>query len=1196
MEKADATCICNIMLQCKGAFPDLTGRDRDRLVALLQLRNQLSHMRPTELSTDAKRQHISMCTNLLKDGPWANGPCAGVTTEALKRVQAASRKQRRYTVAHLVGIMLLGMTLVMLVTALWRARTSRLLPQLEALEPHYVPQEELLRNVTAVLFGTTARHRVAALSGLGGVGKSTTALALAWRLARSGACPGQHGVLWGAASVHSGGIAGALADVVRRQLGISDSDSDSSSSSDDAVVRRQLQEWAARRHEPWLLVLDNVEPGVTEHRLQALLGEHGVALITTRAGPKALYRDMGLPRDAVLRVGCLPPEEAYHLMVSRYHASVGTKPLPATEQAAIAELAGPNGLNGLQLALVQASSMVANTAGESFASYAAKFRRLSVDSGAARLPGDDGGRHAVARTITAALRASGLHEVPGLLDEVLQSCDSLDDVQWQRAEDVTWGQAGLPSTVQQHKWRAFQRHCEEQSAALHHKHTVATVWRTQLLALPSYCVELLHAASGLAPQHIPQLLFARAVARLVELTEGHTEEDACAGSADDDCSDEEAEEESNDDDDAWLKQVAEESHLVKAARAKLEGHDAAAAAAAVVDEALQWLEDYSLVQRGEWWTLDRIHPRLATGAVAEALRSSDRTARRPWFSMHRLVQGAVRGTAITGSVALMQATQLVLAALRKDMEGASSRLQFVMCHAREQEAKQPEDMELAAWLVAHDHAAQAARTVLGDPSMRTLDASQATALRKFVGTVEDLSLLVNVLDLSGHDEAWTLSLNLAVVALRRMHGWRDSSEVVEAMNNLAGQYYAQGRYREAEKLYVKALDMAQRLDAGNDHSRSMARSLNNLANLYYAQQRYVEAQPLFERALETLGWPSAGGDDDSGGDDSDVAATLNNLAELHSAMGRFEQAEPLFLKTLAMRRRLARDGDSTAVARTLNGLGLMLNAAQRPEEASQVCVRALDMRQRLHGEADSNNVARALNNLALVHDSRRNFTEAEPLLVQALEMRRRIAHNGDSREVAASLTNLAGMYYAQRRYSEAGPLYEEALAMYTRLAVEGVSRDVVMAMNNLALLHLAQGKYAQAEQLLTEAADLEEEEEAADEDGDEGRGRQRGHGALDKTPNPVEFYQAHSLFAEAEPLYVKSIADRLERSGIEGNADVANALRRLAADYDERQQSSDAEVAATMEGGEQVPPWHWASSAGEEEDDEEFDDYLDFEL
>ncbi|NEO96258.1 MAG: tetratricopeptide repeat protein [Moorea sp. SIO3G5] len=69
-----------------------------------------------------------------------------------------------------------------------------------------------------------------------------------------------------------------------------------------------------------------------------------------------------------------------------------------------------------------------------------------------------------------------------------------------------------------------------------------------------------------------------------------------------------------------------------------------------------------------------------------------------------------------------------------------------------------------------------------------------------------------------------------------------------SLNNLALLYYNQGRYSDAEPLYLQALDLMKQL-LGQNHPL-VATSLNNLAGLYDNQGRYSEAEPLYRQALE----------------------------------------------------------------------------------------------------------------------------------------------------------------------------------------------------------------------------------------------------------------------------------------------------------------------------------------------------------
>ena len=64
---------------------------------------------------------------------------------------------------------------------------------------------------------------------------------------------------------------------------------------------------------------------------------------------------------------------------------------------------------------------------------------------------------------------------------------------------------------------------------------------------------------------------------------------------------------------------------------------------------------------------------------------------------------------------------------------------------------------------------------------------------------------------------------------------------------MAGLYWSQGRYEEAESLYLQSLVRSRRL-LGEEHP-DVATSLNNLGALYLAAERYGEAESFFLEAL-----------------------------------------------------------------------------------------------------------------------------------------------------------------------------------------------------------------------------------------------------------------------------------------------------------------------------------------------------------
>ncbi|MHC5737766.1 tetratricopeptide repeat protein [Nostoc sp.] len=93
------------------------------------------------------------------------------------------------------------------------------------------------------------------------------------------------------------------------------------------------------------------------------------------------------------------------------------------------------------------------------------------------------------------------------------------------------------------------------------------------------------------------------------------------------------------------------------------------------------------------------------------------------------------------------------------------------------------------------------------------------------------------------------SLNNLASLYRKLLG-EEHPSVATSLNNLAGLYDFQGRYSEAESLYIQALALYRKL-LGEEHP-SVATSLNNLAYFYRDQGRNNEAEALYIQALEIL--------------------------------------------------------------------------------------------------------------------------------------------------------------------------------------------------------------------------------------------------------------------------------------------------------------------------------------------------------
>ncbi|KAL4656353.1 kinesin light chain 1 isoform X7 [Arapaima gigas] len=116
-----------------------------------------------------------------------------------------------------------------------------------------------------------------------------------------------------------------------------------------------------------------------------------------------------------------------------------------------------------------------------------------------------------------------------------------------------------------------------------------------------------------------------------------------------------------------------------------------------------------------------------------------------------------------------------------------------------------------------------------------------------------------------------------------------TAQVAATLNNLAVLYGKRGKYKEAEPLCKRALEIREQV-LGKDHP-DVAKQLNNLALLCQNQGKYQEVEYYYQRALDIY-------QTKLGPDDPNVAKTKNNLASCYLKQGKFKQAETLYKEIL----------------------------------------------------------------------------------------------------------------------------------------------------------------------------------------------------------------------------------------------------------------------------------------------------------
>ncbi|MBD1996292.1 tetratricopeptide repeat protein [Leptolyngbya sp. FACHB-541] len=351
---------------------------------------------------------------------------------------------------------------------------------------------------------------------------------------------------------------------------------------------------------------------------------------------------------------------------------------------------------------------------------------------------------------------------------------------------------------------------------------------------------------------------------------------------------------------------------------------------------------------------------------------------------------------------------------------------------------------------------------------------------------------------------------------------------------LANLYYSQGRYEEAEPLYLRALEISKE-QLGENHP-DVSNRLNNLASLYHSQGRYEEAKPLLLRALEIS-------KEQLGENHPDIAIWLNNLAGLHRSQGRYEEAEPLLLRALEIsKEQLGENHPDIAI--WLNNLAELYRSQGRYGEAELLYQQALAISEEQLGR-NHLQFAASLHNLANLYCLQGRYKEAEPLLLRALEIsKEQLGENHP--DIATKLHNLASLYRSQERYGEAEPLLLRALEISEERLGEN-HPDIATSVNNLALLYDSQGRYEETEPLYLRALAISKE--------------QLGENHPDIATwlhNLAGLYELQRLYEKAEPLYQQALTISEEQLG-ENHPQFAASLNNLANLYRSQGRYEEAE-------------------------------------
>jgi tetratricopeptide (TPR) repeat protein/transcriptional regulator with XRE-family HTH domain len=275
-------------------------------------------------------------------------------------------------------------------------------------------------------------------------------------------------------------------------------------------------------------------------------------------------------------------------------------------------------------------------------------------------------------------------------------------------------------------------------------------------------------------------------------------------------------------------------------------------------------------------------------------------------------------------------------------------------------------------------------------------------------------------------------------------------------NEFAALFCLQSRYIEAEMCYQRAGKIWQ----GRDDV-ALSETCCGLATVYREQGKYAQAEPLFIQALHSS-------EQRLGPDHTLVGTFLNDLANLYFQQGNYAQAEPLYQRALAIWEK-RRGPDHLHVAYMLNNLTALSASQGNYEQAEAYCQRALRIWEQ-QGAVDHPLMAYLLNNLAKIYLEQGNYEQAEACCQRALRILEQRG-TADHLQVAYLLNNLTRISLKLGNYEQAEPLCQRALSIVERYGGE-MHPQMVYILHSVALLASSQGTAVEAEKRFQETLHL----------------------------------------------------------------------------------------------------------------------------
>jgi tetratricopeptide (TPR) repeat protein len=289
----------------------------------------------------------------------------------------------------------------------------------------------------------------------------------------------------------------------------------------------------------------------------------------------------------------------------------------------------------------------------------------------------------------------------------------------------------------------------------------------------------------------------------------------------------------------------------------------------------------------------------------------------------------------------------------------------------------------------------------------------------------------------------------------------ENADTATSYNNIGLVYISQGEYTKALEYYFKDMKICEKI-LGKEHPDT-AQSYNNIGAVYYSQGDYAKALEYYFKALKIC-------EKVLGKEHPDTATSYNNIGNVYYNQGDYAKALDYHFKALEIREKvLGKEHPDTA--NSYNNIGAVYHKQGDYDKALEYFFKALEINEKVLGK-DHPDTATSYNNIGLVYDSQGDYDKALEYYFKALEIREKSLPKKHP-YIATSYNNIGGVYDSLGDYTKALEYYFKALEIM--MEVLGKEHpDTASSYNNIAVSLFYQEEYQKSLEYFTKALHIRE--------------------------------------------------------------------------------------------------------------------------